>query len=58
MEIGNDLYGKILKSVKETRELMLEAASEHYGIPKEELELQIEQIGDEVRKEHPEAFII
>lgn len=53
-----DIYGDMMKAVTETREKMLNAASEHYGIPKEEIERQVEQIDAEVRKEHPEAFII
>jgi hypothetical protein len=58
LKFDNDIYGETLKSIEETREKMLEAASEHYNIPKEEIERQVEQIDDEVRKEHPEAFII
>jgi hypothetical protein len=58
LKFDNDIYGETLKAIEETREKMLEAASEHYNIPKEEIERQVEQIGDEVRKEHPEAFII
>ena len=36
--------------LRELREKMLDAASEHYGIPKEEVERQVEQIDNEVRK--------
>jgi hypothetical protein len=37
---------------------MLNEAAEHYDMPKEEIERQVEQIGDEVRKEHSDEFII
>ena len=58
LKFDHDIYGDMMKAVTETREKMLNAASEHYGIPKEEIERQVEQIDAEVRKEHPEAFII
>ena len=58
LKFDHDIYGDMVKAVTETREKMLNAASEHYGIPKEEIERQVEQIDAEVRKEHPEAFII
>ena len=58
LKFDHDIYGDMMKAVTETREKMLNAASEHYGIPKEEIERQIEQIDEEVRKEHPETFII
>ena len=58
LKFENDVYGDMMKAINETREKMLDAASEHYGIPKDEIERQIEQIDEEVRKEHPEAFII
>ena len=58
LKFDHDIYGDMMKAVTETREKMLNAASEQYGIPKEEIERQVEQIDAEVRKEHPEAFII
>ena len=58
LKFDHDIYGDMMKAVTETREKMLNAASEHYGIPKEEIERQVEQIDAEVRKEHPETFII
>jgi len=53
-----DIYGDMLKAIEETRYKMLESASKQYGIPKEEIERQVEQIDADVRKEHHEAFII
>lgn len=58
LKLDSNIYGDMMKAVAEAREKMLNAASEHYGIPKEEIERQVEQIDAEVRKEHPEAFII
>ena len=58
LKFDPDIYGDMMKAVTETREKMLNAASEHYSIPREEIERQVEQIDAEVRKEHPEAFII
>ncbi|MBR2735041.1 MAG: hypothetical protein IKE05_02460 [Clostridia bacterium] len=51
-----DIFGDLMKAIDETREKVLEAASEQYGMPKEEIERQVEQIAEEVQKEHPEAF--
>ena len=51
-------FEDIMQGVEETRKKMLKAASEHYGIPKDELERQINEIGDEVQREHPDAFPI
>lgn len=53
-----DINSDMLEAIKETRQKMLESASKQYGIPKEEIERQVEQIDADVRKEHPEAFII
>ena len=58
LKLDNNIYGDMMKAVTETREKMLKAASEHYGIPKDELERQINEIGDEVQREHPDAFPI
>ena len=58
LKLDNNIYGDMMKAVTETREKMLEEASEHYGIPKDELERQINEIGDEVQREHPDAFPI
>jgi hypothetical protein len=49
-------FEDIMQGVEETRNKMLKAASEHYDIPEDELERQINEIGDEVQMEHPEAF--
>ena len=57
-ELKFDIYDAIIKCMDETREKMLNEAAEHYDIPKEEIERQVEQIGDEVRKEHSDEFII
>ena len=57
-ELKFDIYDAIIKRMDETREKMLNEAAEHYDMPKEEIERQIEQIGDEVRNEHPGEFII
>ena len=57
-ELKFDIWDSIIKRMDETRENMLNEAAEHYDIPKEEIERQIEQIGDEVRREHPEEFIV
>lgn len=57
-ELKFDIWDSIIKRMDETREKMLNEAAEHYDIPKEEIERQIEQIGDEVRREHPEEFIV
>lgn len=54
--IDCDIFGDLTKAIDETREKMLEAASEQYGIPKDELERQINEIGEEVQREHPDAF--
>ena len=51
-------FEDIMQGVEETRKKMLKAASEHYGIPKDELERQINEIGDEVQREHQDAFPI
>lgn len=56
LKLDHDIYGDMMKAVSETREKMLEEASEHYGIPKDELERQINEISEEVQREHPEAF--
>ena len=53
-----DIYEAIIKRMEETREKMLNEAAEHYDMPKEEIERQVEQIGDEVRNEHSDEFII
>ena len=58
LKLDSNTYGDMMKAVAEAREKMLEEASEHYGIPKDELERQINEIDKEVRLEHPEAFII
>ena len=52
------IWDAIIKRMEETREKMLNEAAEHYDMPKEEIERQVEQIGDEVRKEHSDEFII
>ena len=52
------IWDAIIKRMDETREKMLNEAAEHYDMPKEEIERQVEQIGDEVRNEHPDEFII
>jgi hypothetical protein len=52
------IWDAIIKRMDETREKMLNEAAEHYDMPKEEIERQVEQIGDEVRKEHSDEFII
>ena len=57
-ELKFDIYDAIIKRMDETREKMLNEAAEHYDMPKEEIERQVEQIGDEVRNEHPGEFII
>ena len=57
-ELKFDIYDAIIKRMDETREKMLNEAAEHYDIPKEEIERKVEQIGDEVRKEHSDEFII
>lgn len=56
LTLGCDIFGDLMKAIDETREKVLEAASEQYGMPKEEIERQVEQIAEEVQKEHPEAF--
>ena len=58
LKLDSNIYGDMMKAVTETREKMLEEVSEHYGIPKDELERQINEIGDEVQREHPDAFPI
>ena len=57
-ELKFDIYEAIIKRMAETREKMLNEAAEHYDMPKEEIERQVEQIGDEVRNEHSDEFII
>ena len=57
-ELKFDIYDAIIKRMDETREKMLNEAAEHYDMPKEEIERQVEKIGDEVRNEHPGEFII
>lgn len=57
-ELKFDIYDAIIKRMDETREKMLNEAAEHYDMPKEEIERQVEQISDEVRREHPEEFIV
>ena len=57
-ELKFDIYEAIIKRMAEAREKMLNEAAEHYDMPKEEIERQVEQIGDEVRKEHSDEFII
>lgn len=49
-------FEDIMQGVVETRKKMLKAASKHYGISEDELERQINEIGEEVQKEHSEAF--
>ena len=49
-------FEDIMQGVEETRKKMLKAASEHYDIPEDELERQINEISEEVQREHPEAF--
>ena len=51
LKFEHDYYGELTEAIKETRNERLDAASEHYGIPKEEVERQVEQIDNEVRKE-------
>ena len=58
LKLDNNIYDDMMKAVTETREKMLEEASEHYGIPKDELERQINEIGEEVQSQHPDAFPI
>lgn len=58
LKLDSNIYGDMMKAVTEAREKMLEEASEHYGIPKDELERQINEIGKEVQMEHPDAFPI
>ena len=58
LKLDSNIYGDMMKAVTETREKMLEEASKRYGIPKDELERQINEIDKEVRMEHPDAFPI
>ena len=58
LKLDSNIYDDMMKAVTETREKMLEEASEHYGIPKDELERQINEIDKEVQREHPDAFPI
>lgn len=53
-----DIFGDLVNAIDETREKVLEADSEQYGMPKEEIERQVELIAEEVQKEHPEVFIL
>lgn len=58
LKLDSNIYGDMMKAVAEAREKMLEEAYEHYGIPKDELKRQINEIDKEVRMEHPDAFPI
>ena len=58
LKFDRDIYGDTIKAIEKTREQMLDAAAEQYGIPKEEIERQVEQIGADVRNEHTKDFIV
>ena len=53
----NTSFEDIMVGVEKYRKKMLAAASKHYGISEDELERQIDEINEEVQKEHPFDFL-
>ena len=51
LKLDRDLYGELLEGINEYREKMLNAASEYYGITKEELEQLLQEKDEELRND-------